>query len=378
MSVSMQGCGVIVKYSQLVEGVEEDLSCSGMYLGHGIVLTHATLLLNLLKDNNTQPIIEQLSTTGHSARVKQQHHFINSILKDVQAEFQVILPRKEHVTDVVGIASSETESHPQHQTRIQSQNKHSASGGFVSAAAHLDRIILQAGVYECLDSLMPASQGWRLLEENQTSISLDLEKRIISSFVILKLSGKHWINEETDNTDNIVLEATKEVISMFIPVHKGSFVYVESSPFGSASPSIFLNSLSHGIICNTSPKGEEVMLTDARCITGSEGAPVFRVSCGKKQPCALVISPFCWRRGEWLGLTLLASLGPVLQTLIQTYTSSPLPLPINLSTQNKMCHPSSSTTTTTQHHSDNGFTDNHFMEGNCCKLRYLRHILNVR
>lgn len=35
----------------------------------------------------------------------------------------------------------------------------------------------------------------------------------------------------------------------------------------------------------------------------------------RKSLCGLVISPFCWRDGEWLGLTLLASAKPILQVL---------------------------------------------------------------
>lgn len=367
----MQGHGVIVKYSQLVAGTNEDLSCSGMYLGHGIVLTHGTLLVDLLKDRKAQPIIEELSTRGYCARVRQQHNFLNSVFKAVQAKFQVILPSKEHVREIVGIdcdpcASYGIENYPRSQTSIHVQNKsfepQTESDSFLSVAAHADRIIHQPGIYECLDSLMPASQGWKLLEENQSSMPPEVEKLIMSTFVLLTLSEKSWTNEEADN---MVIKATKEILSMSTPIHKGNFVYIESTPFGSASPSIFLNSLSHGIICNSGPKGQEVLLTDARCITGSEGAPVFVVvSSSKRQPCALVISPFCWRRGEWLGLTLLASIRPVLQTLLQSYNSLALSLPKNLSAQ-KNYNPSSNTTEVIEHQSRNEFMDKNLMEGNC-------------
>lgn len=52
-------------------------------------------------------------------------------------------------------------------------------------------------------------------------------------------------------------------------------MFVESSPFGSLSPDVFLNSLSYGIISNVCGSNGDVLLTDARCIMGSEGAPVF-------------------------------------------------------------------------------------------------------
>lgn len=58
-------------------------------------------------------------------------------------------------------------------------------------------------------------------------------------------------------------------------------MYVESSPFGSLSPRVFLNSLSHGIISNVSNSAGDILLTDARCVMGSEGAPVYAVLGGK-------------------------------------------------------------------------------------------------
>ncbi|MPC68102.1 Peroxisomal leader peptide-processing protease [Portunus trituberculatus] len=360
----MQGYGVIVK---LVTGTNEEISCSGMYLGHGIIFTHGTLLVDLFKDKKAEPLIEHLSTKGYCARMTQEPNLLDSMFKNVQSKIEVILPSKEYVREVAGSDCDTCTSSGTKNDQLCQISKHSKafvphndSSGFLSAAAHIDRIIVQSGVYECLESLMPASQGWKLLEEYQNDITPDLEKLIMSSFVVLTLSGKDWSNEESDS---IVIKAAKDIMSSFIPVQKGNFVYVESSPFGSASPSMFLNSLSHGIICNTGPKGQEVLLTDARCITGCEGAPVFVVVDRQKWPCALVISPFCWQKGEWLGLTLLASLGPVLQTLLQSYTSSALLLPRNLSTQKKSDHPTNVTTAAVEPQSRNGFIDKNFMEG---------------
>lgn len=363
----MQGCGVIVK---LVTGAKEDMSCSGMYLGHGVVLTHGTLLVDLFKDKRAQPLIEQLSTKGYYARMRQEPSVLDDIFNSDQSKIEVILPSKEHMRKVSGNDNDfwtfpGMRNNPLCQTSSQSHHKafvpHCDSSGFLSATAHFDRIIAQSGVYECLESLMPTSQGWKLLEENQNDITSDLEKLIMSTFVLLILSGKEWSNEELDNN---VIKAAKDVMSLFTPIQKGNFVYVESSPFGSASPSMFLNSVSHGIICNTGPKGqEEVLLTDARCITGSEGAPVFVVVNGLRRPCAVVISPFCWQKGEWLGLTLLASLGPVLQTLLQSHTSLALLLPKNLSAQKKNDNLTNIATAAVEPQLRIGSIDRNFVEG---------------
>lgn len=58
-------------------------------------------------------------------------------------------------------------------------------------------------------------------------------------------------------------------------------MFVESSPFGGLSPSVFLNSLSFGIISNVCGSRDDVLLIDARCVMGSEGAPVFTDDSGK-------------------------------------------------------------------------------------------------
>lgn len=368
----MKGCGVIVKYSQLVDGSNEEFSCSGMYLGRGIVLTHGALLVDLLKDKRAEPVIQQLSAKGYCAKLRQQPDVLNSVFKDVRGKFHVILPSKKFARETDNINCdpsifSELELH--NKSYLKNQRKTHGSGrdfllqtksnSFLSVAAEIDRVFLQRGIQECMTSLMPASQGWKILEEKQSSIlQSQEEKLIISTFVLLTLCENKQISSICETGDSIVIEAVSEILSLSIPIHKGNFVYIESSPFGSASPNIFLNSLSHGIICNSSPKSGEVLLTDARCITGSEGAPVFAVISGQRRPCALVMSPFCWRGGEWLGLTLLASLSPVLRTLLESYNS----LPKNMPTCKNLKHPINGITSKPGQRSQS--MDKDFMEGN--------------
>ncbi|EGG18560.1 hypothetical protein DFA_04054 [Cavenderia fasciculata] len=64
-----------------------------------------------------------------------------------------------------------------------------------------------------------------------------------------------------------------------LAMHSGSPVTVVASPFGYISPTIFLNSLSTGVICNCIQERTysqpSLYLTDARCLPGSEGGGVF-------------------------------------------------------------------------------------------------------
>lgn len=366
----MKGHGVIVKYSQLVDGSIEELSCSGMYLGYGVVLTHGTLLVDLLKDKGAKPVIQELSTKGYCAKLKQPD-VLHSAIKNVQGKCQTILPSKisarEAVCDPCNFSGLvlHNKRYPNNHDNINDSGRHplpkTDSNSFLTMSADIDRIFVQPGVQECMDSLMPASQGWKLLEENQSSITPYLEKIIMSTFVLLTLFESEQISWITEEGNKTVKEAVTEILSHSIPIHKGNFVYIESSPFGSASPNIFLNSLSHGIICNSSPKSGEVLLTDARCITGSEGAPVFAVISGQRHPCALVMSPFCWRGGEWLGLTLLASLRPLLQTLLQSYNW----LPKNIQTHKNLNYPTIEMTITNKPEQRVELMDKDLMEGNC-------------
>ncbi|EFA82668.1 hypothetical protein PPL_04362 [Heterostelium album PN500] len=62
-------------------------------------------------------------------------------------------------------------------------------------------------------------------------------------------------------------------------IKTGERISIVASPFGFISPTIFLNSVSSGIICNkiaARPYSHpSLFLTDARCLPGSEGAAVF-------------------------------------------------------------------------------------------------------
>lgn len=52
-------------------------------------------------------------------------------------------------------------------------------------------------------------------------------------------------------------------------------MFIDGCPFGSENArTVFLNSLSKGIISNINYSGN-IILTDARCIIGCEGAPSY-------------------------------------------------------------------------------------------------------
>lgn len=115
----------------------------------------------------------------------------------------------------------------------------------------------------------------------------------------------------------------------------GDPLSIIGTPFGSECYHLFFNCLSKGIVSNTIGSSNEMILTDARCVPGSEGCPVFIESSqplhkyhqptvtyealtSRMTPYGIVVAPFCWRSGEWIGLTLVCSIRYILQSFIDS------------------------------------------------------------
>ncbi|XP_053438255.1 peroxisomal leader peptide-processing protease [Nycticebus coucang] len=92
-------------------------------------------------------------------------------------------------------------------------------------------------------------------------------------------------------------------------VPKGAPLLACGSPFGAFCPDIFLNTLSRGVLSNSAGP---LLLTDARCLPGTEGGGVFTARPAGALV-ALVAAPLCWKAREWVGLTLLCAAAPLLR-----------------------------------------------------------------
>uniref|UniRef100_A0A3P9K826 Peroxisomal leader peptide-processing protease n=1 Tax=Oryzias latipes TaxID=8090 RepID=A0A3P9K826_ORYLA len=102
-----------------------------------------------------------------------------------------------------------------------------------------------------------------------------------------------------------------------LSLEKGTPVVACGSPFGSLCLDLFISTLSRGIISNLAGEDNAVILTDARCLPGTEGGGLFVV----KGPDAasligLIVSPFGWRETEWIGLTLVCSVQLIFKNII--------------------------------------------------------------
>lgn len=150
----------------------------------------------------------------------------------------------------------------------------------------------------------PAEQ-WRFASAApDEEVSEDEEEdqlRALGWFALLRV--RHDPEEEVDGRGPAV------AVAPLGAVPKGASLLACGSPFGSFCPDIFLNTLSRGVLSNAAGP---LLLTDARCLPGTEGGGVFAVRPAGALV-ALVAAPLCWKAREWVGLTLLCAAAPLLR-----------------------------------------------------------------
>lgn len=97
-----------------------------------------------------------------------------------------------------------------------------------------------------------------------------LSYHLMSYFIILRYKSLKY--NSNSNSKNLALFEHGFV-------HKGCQIgqtaELLTTPFGGLCPSVFFNSYSRGVICNISGPDNCWIVTDARCIPGSEGGPLF-------------------------------------------------------------------------------------------------------
>ncbi|KAK7901378.1 hypothetical protein WMY93_018147 [Mugilogobius chulae] len=107
---------------------------------------------------------------------------------------------------------------------------------------------------------------------------------------------------------------------------KGCPVLVCGTPFGSLCVDLFTSTLSRGIISNLTGQENAIILTDARCLPGTEGGGLFALKTPEKAfLVGIVVSPFGWKANEWIGLSLVCSIHLIFKSLM-TFTKPENPL----------------------------------------------------
>lgn len=101
-------------------------------------------------------------------------------------------------------------------------------------------------------------------DENSICFSL------LSYFLVLKIAPL-----SLNSQNGYLLSALRPLLSRSHNCQIGNIAEIIATPFGSQNPSLFFNSFSRGVVCNVSGMQGCWILTDARCIPGSEGGPLF-------------------------------------------------------------------------------------------------------
>ncbi|CAH1786357.1 unnamed protein product [Owenia fusiformis] len=282
------------------EGKSESTSGSGIIVNatHGLVISHASLLypftdshnpINYADNNNVR--YKVLVQTPEKNKKKQVTLNASSAL---EKEYNKTL---DHVDDNV-LHSKLIKTH------------------------YAENVL----IWECkafkdsLRKLMSKYDGWKFADDpalstvKQGAKSQEIEAKddidheklnsLLSCFIMLKL--ENW----TPQTSMIDVPVYPSV-----QLRIGQTCRVLGTPFGTLSPAVFMNSLSSGVISNVSGVNNALILTDARCIPGTEGGPLCIQKNNHRQIAGLVVTSLCWKTNEWIGLSVACSFSEILSSL---------------------------------------------------------------
>ncbi|KAK3753866.1 hypothetical protein RRG08_006253 [Elysia crispata] len=167
------------------------------------------------------------------------------------------------------------------------------------------------------DSITPT--GNKNLNEEADEISKKISFQLLSYFVLLQCGPliNHVGNSQLSKLLPPKSSSGKDLCTI------GTEAEIISTPFGGLNPHVFFNSYSKGVISNISGPSNCWIVTDARCIPGSEGGPLFTVHQNKeRQLSGIVAASLCWKNKEWVGLTLVCGIDSIGEALASCIKSS--------------------------------------------------------
>lgn len=250
----------------------DDVGNSGILIDYknGFVLTHASILFSFFDE------MKDIYQLFHTKTVINKHEA--KCFFDLK--INVLLQRKEPPVKVDRGASLS-----KYHTALINCNVNQSIQDNVTKSASLETIFLCRNFSNALKKLMPKEDGWKFIDDGcrdnespqmskskpkeKDEISVDMIYSCLPWFVLLRLDN--WTP-----IPSIFHVYPAENCSV------GDVVEICATPFGNLSPEIFLNSWSRGILSNMSGPGKVLMLTDSRCIPGSEGGPLYTRQRGRR------------------------------------------------------------------------------------------------
>ncbi|XP_060552802.1 peroxisomal leader peptide-processing protease-like [Ruditapes philippinarum] len=262
----------------------------------GLVLTHASVLYPLIEDCDPERLGKVLNSGSGDKRI-----FSSSV------NIEVTLPNGENGPE----DSYFTNDNTIHPVKLLSNTVQDVKP-FIKCKGKFKTIFECRRLTRVLNNLMP-SDSWQFVEEtaatenkqnqdNKTQTKAQMCYKLLSFFVLIKLQNMYPI-------DNVLM------IRDSIDNKVGDLVEICATPFGSMSPEVFLNAKSRGILSNVAGPQGILLLTDARCVPGSEGGALFYCHKRKRLLAGIMIASLCWKNNEWVGLSLACAISEVLGCL---------------------------------------------------------------
>ncbi|XP_030628695.1 peroxisomal leader peptide-processing protease [Chanos chanos] len=281
---SIEGACCVITVSELQQNQShiptiKPRSCSGaiVNLEPGIVICNALLFSPFIND----------TVLGNDQKIVLANNFNNKI--------QICV----HYTGHQGVISNEC------------ADKSSVVEG--PSVSHLEaRLVLLVNCVEfkgALQRIFKPSDKWSFYGGDEDADALR-DLHFLSWFAVLKVPtlSKYSQSEPVPWVNSTVLE-------------KGCSVLACGSPFGSFCPDLFMSTLSKGIVSNLAGEENALILTDARCLPGTEGGGLFVKLPDTSCLVGLIVSPLCWKSSEWIGLTLVCSLHLILRNVAKSLKS---------------------------------------------------------
>lgn len=149
---------------------------------------------------------------------------------------------------------------------------------------------------------------WRFHSDKEEDEELVRDAQFLSWFAVLKANV---MASRSPDSGTIPWQSSSSL-------QKGHPVVACGSPFGSLCLDLFISTLSRGIVSNLAGEDNAVILTDARCLPGTEGGGLFVVKgTNSVRLIGLIVSPFGWKATEWIGLTLVCSVHLIFRNVIR-------------------------------------------------------------
>ncbi|XP_051897645.1 peroxisomal leader peptide-processing protease isoform X2 [Pristis pectinata] len=277
--------------------------CSGLLLDRkrGLVLCHGQIFFPFLRQTKQDPSRQPLLLPGAFHAHLQIHIQFPGACSNTQPK------------PVLPLASNDAGAlDPQSESRNldYSPKLPSLTAGLVKAQSSSQAEMLM--VFPCPEfrdifkSLFSKSDKWHFYNEDEEQ-ELQADPLDLVWFALLRCPG--WVAGDAVVGGETLRYVRSECL------RKGQPLFSCASPFASFCTEIFMNTFSKGIVSNLAGERNAMILTDARCLPGTEGGGVYIKSQDLYYLAGLIVAPLCWKASEWVGLTLVCSITCILETI---------------------------------------------------------------